>query len=343
MSIMDTSLPMPAPMSQLVQTFSALQADSSAAADGGNGFAQLLAALSTLNGSTQASSDTSTSASTDSSGAVTGSALTGGSSVDGSAVVADAKQYLGVPYKWGGTSPITGFDCSGFVQHVFSDLGISLPRVAADQATQGQAVASMSAAQPGDLLAFGSPVDHIAIYLGGGMMIDAPHTGANVRIEPVWGTPTAIRRIVPATATPGVSAAVMTGGAGTSLSSLPYSSDFTSAAARYGVSASLLAAVAHTESGFNPSAVSPAGAEGIMQLMPGTAASLGVNPYDPAQAIDGAAKMLSGLIREFGSVSLAVAAYNAGPGAVQQYGGIPPYPETQAYVQKVLDYQGSLT
>ena len=80
-----------------------------------------------------------------------------------------------------------------------------------------------------------------------------------------------------------------------------------------------------------------------MQLMPGTAASLGVNPYDPAQAINGAAKMLSGLIREFGSVSLAVAAYNAGPGAVQQYGGIPPYPETQAYVQKVLDYQGSLT
>jgi soluble lytic murein transglycosylase-like protein len=111
---------------------------------------------------------------------------------------------------------------------------------------------------------------------------------------------------------------------------------FESAAQSSGVPANLLAAVAQTESNFNPNAQSSAGAEGLMQFMPGTAKSLGVDPWNPSQAITGSAQMLSGLIQKFGSVPLALAGYNAGPGAVEQYGGIPPYSQTQNYVAKIL-------
>ena len=120
----------------------------------------------------------------------------------------------------------------------------------------------------------------------------------------------------------------------------PYSDLFNAAGARHGVDPSLLAAVARAESGFNPNATSGAGAVGLMQIMPSTAQGLGVNPHDPAQAIDGAARILAGNLSKFGSVPLAVAAYNAGTGAVDKYGGIPPYPETQAYVRRVLSYAG---
>jgi soluble lytic murein transglycosylase-like protein len=80
-----------------------------------------------------------------------------------------------------------------------------------------------------------------------------------------------------------------------------------------------------------------------MQLMPQTAAGLGVDPMDPAQAVDGAAQLLSGYLRQYGSVPLALAAYNAGPGAVAQYGGIPPYPETEQYVSSIMASLGAAT
>jgi len=100
----------------------------------------------------------------------------------------------------------------------------------------------------------------------------------------------------------------------------------------------LIRAVAKNESGFNPRALSPVGAKGEMQLMDGTAAALGVtDPFDPAQNIAGGAKYLSQLLAEFhGDIRQAVAAYNAGPGAVEKYGGVPPYTETQQYVNNVL-------
>ena len=114
------------------------------------------------------------------------------------------------------------------------------------------------------------------------------------------------------------------------------------AASTYNVSVNLIKAVAKAESGFNPSAVSKSGAIGVMQLMPSTARSLGVtDPYDARQNIMGGTKYLRQNLDRFnGNVSLALAAYNAGPNAVQKYGGIPPYQETQNYVKIVTSYMG---
>jgi Transglycosylase SLT domain/D-alanyl-D-alanine carboxypeptidase/Putative Flp pilus-assembly TadE/G-like len=113
------------------------------------------------------------------------------------------------------------------------------------------------------------------------------------------------------------------------------------AAQRWSVSAQLLAAQIYAESNFNPFARSPAGAQGIAQFMPGTARGMGLrNPFDPAQAIDAQAHLMRDLLRRFGSVPLALAAYNAGPGAVGRCGCIPPYSETRAYVAKILGLLG---
>jgi cell wall-associated NlpC family hydrolase len=280
---------------------------------------------------------------TDSSSTGTGSGVTGGD------VVADAQQYLGVPYQWGGTEPSTGFDCSGLVQHVYGDLGITLPRTSQEQVNVGTPVANLAQAQPGDLVFFeptSSGPGHVGIYIGNGQMIDAPHTGTDVQVQSV-GQPIAIRRVLP-TAPSGPSSG-STGPSGAP-GSIPANLDvpanlvplFTSAAAQHGVPASLLAAVAKQESGYNPSAVSPAGAEGIMQLMPSTAAGLGVNALNPAQAIGAGAQLLGSYLQRYnGSVPLALAAYNAGPGAVAQYGGVPPYPETTAYVNNIMSMLGA--
>lgn len=270
--------------------------------------------------------------------------------VTGQDVVEEAKKYLGLPYVWGGTDPDVGLDCSGLVQLVYKNLGIDLPRVSYQQAAEGTPVASLAEAQPGDLIAWDNSsrnngVDHIAIYIGDGKMIEAPRTGLDVRIIDVPSEPDVIRRIIePAAATPlssmsatAAAARVVPGADAQVSADTPYAGLINAAATRTGVPAELIAAVARQESGFDPSAVSSAGAQGLMQLMPATADGLGVtDSFDPAQAIDGGARLLATLLDRFGRVDHALAGYNAGPGAVLRYGGIPPYPETQNYVKSVL-------
>jgi soluble lytic murein transglycosylase-like protein len=130
--------------------------------------------------------------------------------------------------------------------------------------------------------------------------------------------------------------------------STQFDSQIDAAASKYGLDPALLKGLIRQESGFDPAARSSAGALGLTQLMPGTAATLGVDPSDPAQAIDGGARYLKAQLDRFGGdPAKALAAYNAGPGAVAKFGGVPPYAETQNYVQKVLayaaEYRGSGT
>jgi soluble lytic murein transglycosylase-like protein len=122
----------------------------------------------------------------------------------------------------------------------------------------------------------------------------------------------------------------------------PWAGAIDAAATKAGIDPRLLAAITRAESGFNPNALSSAGAAGLTQLMPGTAAGLGVDPTDPAANLDGGARYIAGQLDSFGRLDLAVAAYNAGPGAVRQAGGVPDYPETQAYVRRVLGYYQQL-
>jgi hypothetical protein len=210
------------------------------------------------------------------------------------------------------------------------------------QATVGTSVNGLAEAKPGDLVFFtgsdGSPASpgHVGIYVGNGEMIDAPYTGTKVQVQPVStaGAVVAVRRVLPTESN------VSDGTMGCVKVPAQYISTIESAATANGIPSSLLAALLSQESGFNPAAVSSAGAQGIAQFMPSTAAGMGINSSDPTQSIDAAAKLIASYASDFGSYSDALAAYNAGPAAVVKYSGVPPYPETQAYVRNILSMAG---
>ncbi len=139
--------------------------------------------------------------------------LATGSGATGSDVVADAKKYLGVPYVFGGTTT-SGMDCSGLVQTVFKDLGVTMPRVVPDQARMGVEVGSLRDAQPGDLIV-PKGEQHIVIYVGDGKVLHAPRPGKDVRIVDNWYSDAdiaTIRRIVPAQPSAATTATAATAG-----------------------------------------------------------------------------------------------------------------------------------
>jgi peptidoglycan DL-endopeptidase CwlO len=139
---------------------------------------------------------------------------------------------------------------------------------------------------------------------------------------------------VGATAAPSVSGVVS--------AATPYASLFEEAGARHGIPAKVLAAIGYVESRFRTDAVSSAGAVGMMQFLPSTAASMGVDPYDPASAIDGTARYLRSALDRFGSLDQAIASYNVGPGAIARAGGVQPGSQAERYLSNVLDATGRI-
>ena len=157
-----------------------------------------------------------------------------------------------------------------------------------------------------------------------------------VTATPSYGGTTATATSSAPTIVAGVSVA------GSVAPTTPYASMFEAAGTKYGIPPRVLAAMGWVESRFRTDAVSSAGAVGMMQFLPGTAASMGVDPYDPASAIDGAARYLRSGVDRFGSLEEAIAAYNVGPGAIARAGGVQPGTQAERYLTKVIEATGTI-
>ena len=195
-------------------------------------------------------------------------------------------------------------------------LGLAARRARGAAAPARAEIALLASGQTLKLEAHRSEAELLVLVLKGGGEVQLP--------------PSAVRGFVPDEVLEEVAGAP----AGTDLVSL-----VAAAARRHGLDPALVLAVVSVESGFRPAAVSPKGAQGLMQLMPRTAASLGVeDAFDPEQNLDAGVRHLEALVRQYGGdLTRALAAYNAGQGAVARHGGVPPYRETRAYVRRVLE------
>jgi hypothetical protein len=255
------------------------------------------------------------------------------------AVVAAALAQIGWPYVWGGESRAEGgFDCSGLVDYALAAAGMPVGRLTAAGLQQlARPLAVGAALQPGDLVFVGAPAHHVGLVVAPGLAVEAPHRGALVHVEAIGdGGWTGAGRIalpgggttMPAGAELGVPAYVPA----------PVRVAIARAARAEQVPPALLAAQLEAESGFDASAISSAGAQGIAQFMPATWAGSWnpqrlSSPFDTAAAIAAQARLMHLLLeRAGGDVSTALAAYNAGPAVVR--GEWPR--ETRAYVARIM-------
>lgn len=205
---------------------------------------------------------------------------------------------------------------------------------AASQRVQQLQTLIAQARQGGSTASFAAALDAASAGPSAGQAATATASAS----APAASTPAPVTSYAPASYAPAPAAAIPPPAGGSA--STPYDGAIAAAAARYNLDPAVLHGLIQQESGFDPNSRSSAGALGLTQLMPGTASSLGVaNPLDPVESIEGGARYLSQMMSKFGgNTEEALAAYNAGPGAVSQYGGVPPYAETQDYVNKVLGY-----
>ncbi len=224
-----------------------------------------------------------------------------------------AQQYLGTPYKWGGASPQTGFDCSGFVQWLYGQQGVKLPRTTYQQVNSGSPV-SKSGLKPGDILFFEPSAQgpgHEGLYIGNGQFIEAPHTGADIRVSSLGGRSDYVtaRRVVPP-GTPGLNT-VATQAVKQLTGKQALIVQAYQDAVKAGIDPQFFLRQINQESGFNPAAKSGAGAIGIAQIVPKYHSD--VDPTNPTAALAWAANYMAGLVHKYGgSYAKALSVYNSG-------------------------------
>jgi soluble lytic murein transglycosylase-like protein len=215
-------------------------------------------------------------------------------------------------------------------------LGIVRP-VAADTASASKAATNISSTATYSPAAAGTSSSLGAVDPSGSF--EAIVASIESALGTSTGSPTMSTDFLPDSSVTGVGS-VGTSPTGSLSPGTPYADLFQQAGERYGIDPKVLAGVAYVESRFQTDVVSSAGAVGMMQFMPSTAAAMGVDPRDPASAIDGAARYLRTQVDRFGSIEMALAAYNVGPGAMANAGGIQPGSQAERYVTAVLSAVG---